>query len=154
MKVILAVLSACIIFFGGIGVGKASDDRILSDPLNSFQLTPFTLNLNRTDALFTANNFQDFLRLDLFSPLENDDLKNNRPYQEGFQLEFRRFKFSLSRYVLNLDQNHSLRLSDLERQKQDLIKSLPSTIQTGSLQDRMETVGRIIEPSFNLKIEF
>lgn len=70
------------------------------------------------------------------------------------ELDFRRFKFSISRYVFNTDRDHTIRRSDLERQRESLVHSLPSIISGTSNQDRFDALGKIFEPNINLKIEF
>jgi len=73
---------------------------------------------------------------------------------EGLELDFHRFKFSISRYTLDLDHDRTIRKSDLDREREKLIQSFPSSLRSSSIQDRFESIGKIFEPKINLRIEF
>ena len=51
-----------------------------------------------------------------------------------------------TRFTLHPSQRLLIRPSDIDKQKQDLIQALPSTLRSAPLQDSIETVGKIIEP--------
>ncbi len=84
----------------------------------------------------------------------SDDPKgaSNRP--DALEFDFRRFKFRISRYAFNPERDHSIRKSDLDKEREKLIQSLPSTLQSSSIQEKFESVGKIFEPNVNLRIEF
>ena len=121
-----------------------------------FQTDPSLLPLPNLDKLFPLLpeiEFKDFDRYQ-FSLNGNSDTKSSQDRSEGLELDLRRFKLSLSRYVLSPDRDHTIRQTDLEKEREKMIQSFPSALQRSSMQDKFETIGKIFEPKVNLSIEF
>jgi len=134
-------------------LGSSAEAVAEGKPLKSDCVLSQPLNFN-ADPACMANDFQDYIRSYLLSYPGKDDPKDLWSDQEGLQLEFRRIKFILSRYAFNPDRDHTVSLSDLQKQKQELIRSVPSMIQNAPFQGSVEAFGKVLEPNFNIKIEF
>lgn len=100
----------------------------------------------------TEKHFQDLD--DYIFSFSNDSASGFSKDSTGLQFDFHNVKFSISRYALNLDRDHTINPSDLEKQKQNLIDALPSVLQSSSFSQSFETMGKIFEPNINLHIEF
>lgn len=95
-------------------------------------------------------NFEDYL----FS-FNGDGIPSEARKALELQFDFRNnVKFSISRFAFNADRDHTAKLTDLEKQRQDLIDSLASSLQGPSIPKGFETIGKIFQPNINLHIEF
>ncbi len=88
-----------------------------------------------------------------FSFSQYTDMKEPSKDNGELEFDFRRFKFSLSHTVTNLD--HSIRTSDLEKNRDEMIQSLASALQnSSSYPAKFEALGKVFEPKISLRIEF
>ncbi len=153
VKIILSV----IVLVLGLGTGPC-ECRPLAGYFEwePFRTDPFLLQPPKGEGLLPALSESEFRDADRYQFYVNgsSELKDDPDRPEALEFDFRRFKFSISRYAFNPDRDHSIRKSDLDRERERLIQSLPSTLQSSSFQDKFESIGKIFEPNVNLRIEF
>ncbi len=134
-----------------LNAGAVDSSQAAATLLAPFRSQP--LHLKALYPSFAAESFEDYVRPDLPSTAETKS-KDYWSNENTMQLEYRRIIFSLTRYTPDPNVTRLTGSSDSARKKMDLLQSLPSTLQDGSLKDSLESLGKIVEPGFTIKIEF